>query len=336
MDEAVRPSALYPEIQPHRAGSLPVADGHVLAWEQCGNPAGLPVVVLHGGPGAGCTAMQRRFFDPAAYRIVLFDQRGAGRSTPHASLHRNTTADLVADIEALRDALGIGRWLVFGGSWGSTLALAYAQAHPRRCLGLVLRGVWLCRPDDLAWQFHGLRGIYPEYWRDFAAWLPEAERGDPIAAYLRRLVDPDPAVHLPAAARWNAYEARCSRLHPMADDEVAALPPRLALARIEAHYMRHAAFLRPRQLLDAVPRLRHLPAVVVHGRYDMLCRIDAAFALVEGWSAARLVVVPDAGHSAGEPGIQRALVAATDGFRSLAVRRARQRTAGSAIPRPVR
>ena len=308
-------SPLYPEIVPYRSGVLGVSGGHRLAYELCGNPAGEPVVVLHGGPGAGCTPMHRRFFDPASYRIVLFDQRGAGRSTPYASLHRNTTQDLVADIEALRRHLRIERWMVFGGSWGSTLALAYAAAHPQACRALVLRGIWLCRASDLDWWFDGLRSVFPEYWQAFASAIPEAERSDLLGAYLQRLSDPDPAVHRPAATAWNLYETRCSRLLAPEGDQLADASARLSLARIEAHFMRHRAFLRAGELLDAVPRIRHMPAVIVHGRYDMLCPVEGAFRLARDWPAAELVIIPDAGHSATEPGIQRALVGATDRFR---------------------
>jgi proline iminopeptidase len=269
-------------------------------------------VFLHGGPGAGCSPNHRRFFDPATYRIVLFDQRGAGRSTPYASIENNTTADLVEDIERLRRHLGVERWLVFGGSWGSTLALAYAARHPERCAGLILRGIWLCRPRDLQWWFEGMRMVYPDYWKDFAQHIPEAERSDLLAAYSRRLNDANPAIHMPAAETWDRYETRCSRLLPTS---TTAGGSRLSLARLEAHYMCHAAFLTPHELVDAVPRFRHVPGTIVHGRYDMLCPLEGAIELANAWPEATLEVVADAGHSALEPGISQRLVAATNRFR---------------------
>ena len=309
---------LYAEIEPHRTGFLPVSGGHRLAYEICGNPEGCAVVFLHGGPGAGCTPMHRRFFDPAAYRVVLFDQRGAGRSMPSACIENNTTMELVEDIELLRRHLGIKRWLVFGGSWGSTLALAYAAKYPEACLALVLRGIWLCRPSDLQWWFHGIRSVYPDYWQAFAAHIPEHERGHLLAAYLRRLADPDPETHMAAAAAWDRFETLCSKLLPGPEDSPACDASRLSLARIEAHYMAHAAFLRENELLDAVPRFRHVPCAIVHGRYDMLCPVDGAVELASAWPEATFEIVPDAGHSAMEPGTRRRLVLATDRFRSLA------------------
>jgi proline iminopeptidase len=306
---------LYPPIEPYETGVLPVSGGHKLVYELCGNPSGRPVIFLHGGPGAGCTPTHRRFFDPAVYRIVLFDQRGAGRSTPSASVEQNTTQHLVGDIEAVRRHLGIERWVVFGGSWGSTLALAYATTHPEACRALVLRGVWLCREIDTDWWFGPIRLIYPEYWQAFAGYLPAAERHDLLGAYLRRLMDPDPAVHTPAAIAWDRYETQCATLLPAAEEPVRANV--LAMPRLEAHYMHHRCFLRENELLDAVPRFRHVPAVIVHGRYDMLCPVEGALALAAAWPEATLVVVPDAGHAATEPGIRRQLVAATNRFRDL-------------------
>lgn len=309
--------ALYPEIEPYATGVLEVSDGYTLPYELCGNPQGLPAVVFHGGPGAGCTPTHRRYFDPAVYKIVLFDQRGAGRSTPYAGIEHNTTAKLVEDIEVLRAHLRIDRWVVFGGSWGSTLGLAYAGAHPQACLALILRGIWLCTPEDEKWWFQGIRAIFPEYWRDFASHIPPGERGDLLGAYLRRLADPDPAIHMPAAAAWDTYETRCSTLLPPEPSDLEE-PPRLSMARIEAQYMRHAVFMGAGELLASVPRFRHVPGVIIHGRYDMLCPVESATALAEAWPEARLEIVPDAGHSAMEPGIRRALVAATDRFRQLA------------------
>jgi proline iminopeptidase len=288
-------------------------------WEECGNPAGIPVVFLHGGPGAGSAPNHRRFFDPAAYRIVVFDQRGAGRSTPLGEIADNTTPHLVADIECLREHLGIARWLVFGGSWGSTLALAYGQAHPDRCLGFVLRGIFLCRRSEIDWFLYGLRTLFPEAWEAFVAPIPRAERGDLLAAYYRRLVDPDPAVHMPAAHAWSIYEGSCSTLLPSAEtvsyfagDVVA-----LGLARIEAHYFTHDIFLPENALLDDVGRIRHLPCTIVQGRYDAVCPIVTADDLRRAWPEARYVVVPDAGHSAWEPGICAELVRATESFKTI-------------------
>lgn len=308
---------LYPEIEPYATGFLPVSGGHRLAYELCGNPEGRPVVFLHGGPGAGCGTVHRRFFDPAVYRIFLLDQRGAGRSTPAARIDANTTADLVADIETFRRHFDVRRWVVFGGSWGSTLALAYAAAHPDVCRALVLRGIWLCRRSDLEWWFDGLRIIFPEYWQEFVSHIPEAERDDLLEAYFRRLIDPDPAVHMPAAVAWVTYETRCETLLPHAGGQESPSESTLALARIEAHYMRHDSFLGKTELLDAVPGFRHVPAVIVHGRYDMLCPVDGAVALARAWPEATLLIVPDAGHSALEPGTRQRLIEATDRFRSI-------------------
>ena len=305
---------LFPEIPFRRSGFLDVGDGHRMHWEESGNPVGLPVVFLHGGPGSGTSPAQRRFFDPSAWRIVLFDQRGAGRSTPHASLDANTTPHLVADIERLREHLRIDRWMVFGGSWGSTLALAYGQAHPQRCLGFMLRGIFLGRPSELDWFLNGVRTIYPDAWRRFAEFLPERERGDLLSGYHARLRDPRPEVHLPAARAWARYEAACSALVPdprqLADAENDHHS--LSLARIEAHYFANRLFLPPEGLLAGMHRLARHPAIIVQGRYDVICPMVSADALVRAWRGAELVVVPDAGHAAMEPGIRRALVRATE------------------------
>ena len=313
--EAVSP--LYPEIEPYASGMLGLDGVHAAYWETSGSPEGIPVVFLHGGPGAGSSSRHRRFFDPAAYRIVVYDQRGAGRSTPLGELRDNTTPHLVADLERLREHLGVARWLVFGGSWGSTLALAYAEAHPARVLGLMLRGIFLCRPSEIDWFLYGLRNVFPEAWDKFAGFLPAAERSDLLASYHRRLVDPDPAVHMPAARSWSLYEGACSTLLPSQEtlahfgDDVVAL----GLARIEAHYFRNGVFLTPNALRDNVHRLRGIPGVIVQGRYDMVCPIVSAHELVAAWPEAKYLVVPDAGHSAWEPGIAAALVAACDRFR---------------------
>jgi proline iminopeptidase len=308
---------LYPEIQPHRTGRLALDGQHVMYWEESGNPRGLPVLFLHGGPGAGASPAHRRFFDPGHYRIVIFDQRGAGRSTPLGAIEENTTPLLVADIERLRVQLGIDRWLVFGGSWGSTLALAYGEAHPERCLGFILRGIFLCRQSEIEWFLYGMRSVFPDVWERFAGYLPPEERGDLLAAYRRRLLDPDPAVHLPAARQWSLYEGACSTLLPSDDalrhfgDDVVAL----GLARIEAHYFAHDIFLPPDSLLGGVDRIRHHPCVIVQGRYDMVCPAVTAFDLRAAWPEAQFRLVPDAGHSAWEPGIRAALMEATEQFK---------------------
>ena len=307
---------LFPEIEPHASGRMPLDARHAMYWEVSGNPDGIPVVFLHGGPGSGASPSHRRFFDPARYRIVIFDQRGSGRSTPLGAIEDNTTPLLIADIERLRRHLGVERWLIFGGSWGSTLALAYGEAHPERCLGFVLRGIFLCRPAEIEWFLYGMRSVFPDVWRNFAEYVPAAERDDLLAAYRRRLEDPDPAVHLPAARTWSLYEGACSTLMPsedamrhFGDDGVA-----LGLARIEAHYFAHDIFLPRDSLLANVGRIRHLPCVIVQGRYDMVCPAVSAFDLKAAWPEAELIVVPDAGHSAWEPGIRAHLVAAVARF----------------------
>jgi proline iminopeptidase len=309
-------SFLYPPIEPHAQGWLDTPSVHRIYWETSGNPAGIPVVFIHGGPGSGTSPLQRRFFDPVRYRIVLFDQRGSGQSTPHGELDGNTTPDLIDDMEKLREMLGIERWLVFGGSWGSTLALAYGEAHPERCLGFVLRGIFLCRSSEIDWFLHGIRAFFPEAQRELAEFIPDDERDDLLAAYHRRLIDPDPQVHLPAARVWAEFEASCSTLLPNPQLVSAFCSDRtaLSLARIEAHYFVNDIFLPDNSLLDQLPRIRHLPCTIVQGRYDAVCPIISADELARAWPEARYVIVDDAGHSAFEPGISQALVAATDAF----------------------
>ncbi|MBX9629252.1 MAG: prolyl aminopeptidase [Burkholderiales bacterium] len=307
---------LFPEIEPYASGRMPLDARHTMYWEASGNPDGIPVVFLHGGPGSGASPSHRRFFDPARYRIVIFDQRGSGRSTPLGAIEDNTTPLLIDDIELLRRHLEVERWLVFGGSWGSTLALAYGEAHPDRCLGFVLRGIFLCRPSEIEWFLYGMRNVFPDIWRNFAEFIPAAERDDLLGAYRKRLEDPDPAVHLPAARTWSLYEGACSTLMPsedamrhFGDDGVA-----LGLARIEAHYFAHDIFLPRNSLVDNVGLIRHLPCVIVQGRYDMVCPAVSAFDLKAAWPEAELIVVPDAGHSAWEPGIRARLVTAVARF----------------------
>lgn len=309
-------SALHPPITPYASGMLDTPGVHRIYWETSGNPDGIPVLFLHGGPGSGTSPNHRRFFDPARYRIVLFDQRGCGRSTPHGELADNTTPHLVADMEALRTLLGIDTWLVFGGSWGSTLALAYAEAHPERCRGLVLRGIFLCRRSEIDWFLYGIRAFFPEAQRKLAEFIPEDERHDLLGAYHRRLLDPDPAAHQPAAHEWATFESSCSTLLP-SPELVAAFcndKTALSLARIEAHYFMNDIFLPEGSLLANVGRLRAIPAIIVQGRYDAVCPVVTADELARVWPEARYVIVPDAGHSAFEPSIARELVAACDRF----------------------
>lgn len=311
--------ALFPPIEPYHAGFLRVDDLHSLYWEQCGNPRGVPVVFLHGGPGAGASPMHRRLFDPAHYRIIIFDQRGAGRSRPLGELRRNTTDDLVADMEALRKLFRIDRWHVFGGSWGSTLALAYAQAHPEQCLSIILRGIFLMRRPEIDWFLYGMRLIFPEAWQRFAEYLPDSERDNLLDGYYRRLIDDDPAIHMPAARAWSLYEGACSTLLPNTDNLAAATEGThaLGLARIECHYFKNNLFTPETRLLDDIDRIRRIPAVIVQGRYDIICPIASADALHRVWPEATYRIVPDAGHSAMEPGIRAALIEASQGFRTI-------------------
>ena len=294
---------------------------HTMYYEQSGNPDGVPVVFLHGGPGGGTDPVYRRFFDPAAYRIVLLDQRGAGKSTPHASLEENTTWHLIADIEKLRAQLGIESWVVFGGSWGSTLALAYAQTHPERVRALVLRGIFLCRPKEIKWFYQeGASAIYPDVWEQYLQVIPEAERGDMLSAYYRRLTSADEAVRIEAARAWSVWEGSTSKLFPDPGliDHFGNPHFAIAFARIECHYfMNNAFFETDNYLIENVGKIRHLPAVIVQGRYDVVCPIMSAWELHGAWPEANFQVISDAGHSALEPGTRGALVEATDGFRHL-------------------
>ena len=311
-------SWMYPPIEPRVTGRLKVSDVHELYWEESGNPAGKPAVFLHGGPGGGTDPKQRRFFNPERYRIVLFDQRGCGKSTPHACLEANTTWDLVSDAEALREHLGIERWQVFGGSWGSTLALAYAEKHPQRVTELVLRGIFLLRKKEIDWFYQqGASIVFPDMWEPYWEHIPAAERGDMVSAYHRRLTSDDPAVRVEAARRWSVWEGSTSKLFPdpaMAahyDEDAVAL----AMARIECHYFMNKGFFESDdQLLRDVGRIRQIPATIVQGRYDVVCPIDSAWALHRAWPEADFVISPDSGHSAYENGNSRGLVAATDRY----------------------
>ena len=317
---------LFQPVDPYATGMLDVGAPHRIYWEQSGNPVGVPIVFFHGGPGAGTAPAYRRFFDPAHYRIVLFDQRGAGHSAPEAELTDNTTQHLIADVERLRAHLRIPKWIVFGGSWGSTLALAYGQAHPERCIGFILRGVFLFSDDEVRWFLGnhtdgGMARFFPEAHRAFANFIPADERDDLLGAYYKRLTNPEPTVHRPAAAVWCAYENACSRLIPSSGRPVRGdtyYNGALAMARIEAHYMMHHGFLAPGQLLQNVGLLADHPAVIIQGRYDMVCPISAADALARVWHGAQFRIIADAGHSSMEPGIRTALVRATEEFKTYA------------------
>jgi proline iminopeptidase len=293
-----------------------VGDLHTLYWEECGNPEGTPVLFLHGGPGAGCSPEHRRFFDPQYYRIVLFDQRGAGRSTPYGETTDNTTAHLVADIEVLRKMLDIPEWHVFGGSWGSTLALAYAQAHPQPCLSLTLRGIFLLRASEVEWFTHGLRYFAPQAWQELVGFLPESLRGDICDGYWTQLNHPDPEIRLAAAKSWAMYEARSVSLRANPATPSGAGHSAVSLARLEVHYMRSNRFVPDDALLRGVDRIRHIPCVIVQGKYDLLCPPTTAVALHTAWPEATLVIIEDAGHSAFEPGIRSALVDIMNGRRT--------------------
>ena len=310
-------SSLFPEIQPYNSGFLDVDNGHRLYWEESGNPEGLPVIFLHGGPGAGTSPTHRRFFDPATYRIVLFDQRGAGKSIPLGEYRHNTTSLLISDIEAIRKMLKIDKWLVFGGSWGSTLALAYGQAYPAVCLGFVLRGIFLITKAEVEWFIHGMNWFFPEVFADFAAAIPEEERSNLLQAYCKRLFSKDPDVYLSAAKSWSRYESSCLYLEPKASavEEFEKVEVRLGLGRLEAHYMKHAGFLEEDQLIKNIARISHLPSVIVQGRYDVICPPNSAFRLHQAWRGSVLKVISNAGHAALEPGITAALVAATEQFK---------------------
>ena len=310
---------LFPDIEPHRSGRLKVSDLHEIHWEECGNPLGKPVVCLHGGPGGGITPTMRRLHDPSAYRIVLFDQRGCGRSTPHAEIRENTTWDLVADIERLREHLGIERWQVYGGSWGSTLALAYAETHPERVSEMVLRGIFMLRRKELQWFYQeGASNVFPDLFDEYHDFIPEAERGDLIAAYHRRLTGDDEAVRLEAARRWSVWEGSTLSLLPDPGRVAGFADPHFALAfaRIECNYFVHSGWFEPEdQLLKNARRLKDIPAVIVHGRYDMCTPMLNAWDLKKVWPEADLRIVDDGGHAVTEPGLVDQMVAATERFK---------------------
>ena len=309
--------SFYPEIEPYDHGMLDVGDGHHVYWELCGNPNGKPVVFLHGGPGGGCTPTQRRLFDPDKYRILLFDQRGCGRSRPYASLEANTTWHLVADIERLREMIGVDKWMVFGGSWGSTLALAYAQEHPERVTELVLRGIFTLRRSELLWYYQeGASWIFPDKWEGFLAPIPEEERGDLMAAYRKRLIDPDPAVRAKAAQAWSLWEGETiTLLHNQEySDQFGDAHYAIAFARIENHYFVNEGWFEEGQLIRNAHLLKDIPGVIIQGRYDIATPPKTAWELHRAWPEAKFIMVPDAGHAVSEPGITHHLIEATDFF----------------------
>ncbi|HTH44288.1 MAG TPA: prolyl aminopeptidase [Oxalicibacterium sp.] len=317
MDDSRSALPLFPPLPAARSGMLAVDDLHTLYWEECGNPDGIPVIFLHGGPGGGLSPRHRQFFHPDAYRIILFEQRGAGRSTPLGEVRNNTTPLLIADIEALRCMLGINRWLVFGGSWGATLALAYGQAHPQACLGFILRGVFLFTQAEVDWFMHGIGQFFPEAYADFVAPIPLQQRAQLLQAYAQRLFSEDAAVSLQAARDWSRFESRCSFLLPQSDTNAEADSDVVArgIGRLEAHYFVHHGFMQEDQLMRNLDRIAHLPAIIVQGRYDVVCPPAAAYRLHGAWPRSVLHIVPDAGHAALEPGTTAALVAATEQFR---------------------
>ena len=310
---------LYPEIEPFDEGFLKVSEIHTIHYERCGRADGIPVVFLHGGPGGGLIPLYRRFFDPEAYHIILFDQRGSGKSTPHAELRENTTWDLISDIEALREKFGIEKWYVFGGSWGSTLSLAYAENHPDRCLGLILRGIFLTRKKELDWFYQsGASEIFPDFWERYRDVIPEAERNDFMTAYYRRLTSDDEKIRLEAARAWSVWEGSTSKLFPDKNlmEHWEGEAEALALARIECHYfMNDSFFPTENYLIENVDKIRHIPTVIVQGRYDVVCPATSAWELHKAFPEADLQIIPDAGHSISEKGISSALVDATDKFR---------------------
>lgn len=305
----------YPEIKPYQRHQIAVEPPHELYVDESGNPDGIPVLFVHGGPGAGCGRYDRRFFDPEVYRIILFDQRGAGRSRPHAELQNNTTQKLVEDIEVIRTTLGIDQWVLFGGSWGSTLSLVYAETYPERILGLILRGIFLCRPQDLQWFYQdGASRVFPDFWEDFIHPIPVEERGDMMAAYHRCLTGDNEILQMSAAKSWSLWEGRCATLRPNQDVVDSFTEPHraLSLACIEAHYFVNNTFLEEDQILRNAHKLAGIPGVIVHGRYDMICPLDNAFALHQAWPESQLQIIREAGHASREPGIVDALIRATD------------------------
>jgi proline iminopeptidase len=308
---------LYPAITPFNSGQLDVGDGHSVYWEECGNPDGQPILFLHGGPGACCSPIHRRFFDPKHYRIILIDQRGCGRSTPTAMVEHNTTQHLIDDLERLRNLLDIDRWFLFGGSWGSTLALAYGVTHPNRCLGFILRGIFMGQDYECDWFLNKMGIFEPEARRTFVHFLPKEERANLIDNYVKRLCDPDPDIHMPAAYAWAAYEEACATLMPHSSHGGGDPKGTLCIARMEAYYFKNNFFMDEDFLIDKLHRIIHLPCIIVQGRYDMVCPPVTAEHLSRSWPKAKLMMIADAGHSALESGIRKGLVNATQAFKSL-------------------
>jgi len=311
---------LYPEIEPYDTGRFESVDLHKIYYEQCGNPHGQPIIFLHGGPGSGCNPSQRRFFDPAHYRIILIDQRGCGRSTPLGCVEENTTEHLITDIESIRKLLNIESWIVFGGSWGSTLGLAYAIVHPERVKGLVLRGIFLSRSSELTWFLNDVKHFYPEAWDSLLAFIPSEERHDILSAYAKRIFSDDADINAPAATNWNAYENSIMTLRPASSKGASVADDvQVARARVQLHYIMHECFVGGRDLLQEASRLNNIPTVIVQGRYDMVCPPLTAWDLKKAMPHADFHMVADAGHSAMEAGTSSALIAATERFKSLAI-----------------
>lgn len=310
---------LFPKITPYSSGFLSVDDTHNLYWEQSGNPQGVPIVFLHGGPGAGATPAHRRFFDPDHYRIIVFDQRGSGRSTPLGSLENNTLEHLLGDMEALRTHLKLERWHLFGGSWGSTLALAYAIRHPERCISMILRGIFLLEQYEINWFLHGMGNIFPEAWEQFSGFLPEDERGDLLEGYYKRLIGNDEKEQMNAAICWNLYEGACSSIVPNYETITTEEQKQnaLALARIEAYYFKHEVRSKENSLLNDIDKIRHIPSSIIQGRYDAICPIRTAYKLHQRWPEADYISVPDAGHSALDPALRSRLIEASESAKTL-------------------
>lgn len=308
---------LFPEISPNFHDMLDVGDGHQIYYEESGNQSGTPVLFVHGGPGAGCATSHRQFFDPGEYRIILFDQRGCGRSTPHADLTANTTQNLVSDIEKIRKKLGIEKWILFGGSWGSTLSLVYAETHPQRVLGLILRGIFLCSQSEIEWFYQsGANRVFPDHWQNFIQPIPKNEQNDLLSAHYKRLTGDDDIARMASAKAWSVWEGRCSTLLPKKSvvDFFSATHTALSLARIEAHYFKNDSFLEPDQILKNATQLENIPGIIVQGRYDIVCPMESAWKLNRAWPDSVLEIIPDAGHAAFESGIINALIMATDDF----------------------
>ena len=305
----------FPAIRPYSTQTIAVTEPHQLYIEESGNPEGIPVLFVHGGPGGGTRQTDRCFFDPDKYRIILFDQRGSGQSKPHASLQDNNTEALIADIEVIRTTLGIERWVIFGGSWGSTLGLVYAQTYPGLVLGLILRGIFLCRDEDIQWFYqYGASQVFPDYWQQYMQVIPEAERDDMLRAYYARLTGDNEIERMAAAKAWSVWEGRCATLHAndALVDHFANPHMAMAMARIEAHFFVNKAFLEPNQIINNAHRLKDIPGTIVHGRYDMVCPVNQAFELSYAWPEAKLKIIADAGHSSSEPGTTDALLCATE------------------------